>query len=150
MKEKKKPFEALTASEKSNSQSASEVSHNVSDAEQNHFDRIEAESKDKQVSSPWMREGSDKPPVARNRQAGAMTKGKLLTTPSRMLKLILPLTTRDANEDRKDVEPLALLVHPQQPLSYLERLIQSEIPYLQDGERDRIPSVTFRAEDQQE
>lgn len=53
-----------------------------------------------------------------------MTKGKLLTTPSRMLKLILPLTTRDANDDRKDVEPLALLVHPQQPLSYLERLIQ--------------------------
>lgn len=77
-----------------------------------------------------------------------MTKGKLLTTPSRMLKLILPLTTRDANYDRKDVEPLALLVHPQQPLSYLERLIQSELPVLkQEGKAERIPSVTFRAED---
>lgn len=73
--------------------------------------------------------------------------GKLLTTPSRMLKLILPLTTRDHNDDRKDVEPLALLVHPQQPLSYLERLIQSELPMIKDGEKDRIPNVYFKAED---
>lgn len=58
-----------------------------------------------------------------------------------MLKLILPLTTRDFNNDRKDVEPLALLVHPQQPLSYLERLIQSELPTIRDGDRERIPSV---------
>ena len=76
-----------------------------------------------------------------------MTKGKLLTTPSRMLKLILPLTTRDANKDRKDVEPLALLVHPQQPLSYLERLVQSELPVIKDGDQERIPGVTFRAQD---
>jgi calcium uniporter protein, mitochondrial len=77
-----------------------------------------------------------------------MTKGKLLTTPSRMLKLILPLTTKDYNEDRKDVEPLALLVHPQQPLSYLERLIQSELPVLRNKDgKERIPSVYFRAED---
>src|SRR3954454_14885086 len=54
--------------------------------------------------------------------------GKLLTTPARLLKLVLPLTTVDVNSDRKDVAPLALLVHPQQPLSYLERLIQSELP----------------------
>jgi len=73
--------------------------------------------------------------------------GKLLTTPSRMLKLILPLTTKDMNSDRKDVEPLALLVHPQQPLSYLERLIQAELPTLKDEQgRERIPSVYFRAE----
>ena len=65
-----------------------------------------------------------------------------------MLKLILPLTTRDANTDRKDVEPLALLVHPQQPLSYLERLIQSELPMLKDQDgRERTPAVYFRAED---
>lgn len=77
-----------------------------------------------------------------------MTKGKLLTTPSRMLKLILPLTTRDTNSDRKDVEPLALLVHPQQPLSYLERLIQAELPTFTDKSgRERIPNVYFRAED---
>lgn len=100
------------------------------------------------MRSPWMRDGSEKPPVARQRSAGAMTKGKLLTTPSRMLKLILPLTTRDANNDRKDVEPLALLVHPQQPLSYLERLIQSELPVLkEDDGKEKVPSVIFRAED---
>lgn len=65
-----------------------------------------------------------------------------------MLKLILPLTTSDVNTDRKDVEPLALLVHPQQPLSYLERLIQAELPTIKtkDG-KERIPNVYFRAED---
>ena len=74
--------------------------------------------------------------------------GKLLTTPSRLLKLILPLTTIDHNSDRKDVEPLALLVHPQQPLSYLERLIQSELPSIKDKHgNDKIPAVYFRAED---
>lgn len=74
--------------------------------------------------------------------------GKLLTTPSRMLKMILPLTTQDTNSDRKDIEPLALLVHPQQPISYLERLIQAELPTIKDKEgRDRPPQVFFRAED---
>ena len=132
------------------SQNAADVSQEVQPEERNHFDRIEEESKTKQMRSPWMREGSDKPPVARLRSAGAMTKGKLLTTPSRMLKLILPLTTRDANKDRKDVEPLALLVHPQQPLSYLERLIQSELPLMKDGEKEKPPTVIFRAEDSSE
>lgn len=65
-----------------------------------------------------------------------------------MLKLVLPLTTKDANTDRKDVEPLALLIHPQQPLSYLERLIQSELPMLEDKDgRSKVPAVWFRAED---
>lgn len=49
------------------------------------------------------------------------------------------------------VEPLALLIHPQQPLSYLERLIQAEIPPLQVRGREKLPDITFRAEaDQQE
>lgn len=75
-------------------------------------------------------------------------KGKLLTTPSRLLKLIIPLTTLDKNSDRKDVEPLALLVHPQQPLSYLERLIQSELPSIKNEKGDeKIPKVHFKAED---
>jgi hypothetical protein len=65
-----------------------------------------------------------------------------------MLKLIVPLTTRDHNQDRKDVQPLALLVHPQQPLSYLERLIQSELPTIVDKDgKERIPNVYFRAQD---
>lgn len=62
-----------------------------------------------------------------------------------MLKLILPLTKPDSD---KSIEPLALLVHPQQPLSYLERLIQSELATIKDkAGREKIPSVTFRALD---
>lgn len=68
-----------------------------------------------------------------------------------MLKLIIPLTTIDRNSDRKDIEPLALLVHPQQPLSYLERLIQSELPLIKSAKGDeKIPAVHFRAEDSQQ
>ena len=56
------------------------------------------------------------------------------------------MTTVDANSDRKDVAPLALLVHPQQPLSYLERLVQAELPTItNDKGENRIPGVTFRA-----
>jgi hypothetical protein len=37
-------------------------------------------------------------------------------------------------------------VHPQQPLSYLERLIQSELPTIRDKDgKERIPKITFRA-----
>lgn len=72
--------------------------------------------------------------------------GKLLTTPSRLLKLVLPLSTVDINSDRKDVAPLALLVHPSQPLSYLTRLIQSELPSIKSSKGDdRVPDVSFRA-----
>lgn len=54
----------------------------------------------------------------------------------------------DKNSDRKDIEPLALLVHPQQPLSYLERLIQSELPMIKTAKgEDKVPDVYFRAED---
>ncbi|KAH9217139.1 hypothetical protein DL95DRAFT_362395 [Leptodontidium sp. 2 PMI_412] len=112
------------------------------------IDNAIGKAKELQARTPWHREGSDQPPVKRNRSAGAMTKGKLLTTPSRLLKLILPLTTEDKNTDRKDIEPLALLVHPQQPLSYLERLIQSELPMIKgkDG-KEKVAQVYFRAED---
>jgi hypothetical protein len=62
--------------------------------------------------------------------------------------LILPLTKADENEDRVNVEPLALLVHPQQPLSYLERLIQSELPLIKNEKgEEKVPAVFFRAED---
>ena len=36
----------------------------------------EKQEKEKQVRTPWHRQGSDVPPVARPRSAGAMTKGK--------------------------------------------------------------------------
>lgn len=75
-----------------------------------------------------------------------MNQGKLLTTPSRLLKLVLPLSTVDINSDRKDIAPLALLVHPSQPLSYLTRLIQSEIPTIKSEKGDsKVPDVSFRA-----
>ena len=39
-------------------------------------------------------------------------------------------------------------MHPQQPLSYLERLIQSELPTIKNEKgEDKIPAVHFRAED---
>ncbi|KAI1620343.1 hypothetical protein EDD37DRAFT_569603 [Exophiala viscosa] len=107
---------------------------------------IATEANEKQIRAPWHRQGAEEPPVRKQRSAGAMTKGKLLTTPSRLLKLVLPLTTLDHNSDRKDVAPLALLVHPQQPLSYLERLIQAELPTITTDKGDsRVPSVSFRA-----
>ncbi|GKZ30730.1 hypothetical protein AbraIFM66950_010073 [Aspergillus brasiliensis] len=75
----------------------------------------------------------------------AMTKGKLLTTPSRLFKLLIPLSTGYQGE-HKDIEPIAILVHPQQPLSHLERLIQSEVPSIktEDGQT-RPPTVSFVA-----
>ena len=46
---------------------------------------------------------------------------------------------------------MALLVHPQQPLSYLERLIQSELPTITTETGDeKIPAVYFKAEDSQQ
>ncbi|OAK96322.1 hypothetical protein IQ06DRAFT_229984 [Phaeosphaeriaceae sp. SRC1lsM3a] len=133
----------------SNARPASQLNNDITQEEKDHFAKLLAEDKGKQIRTPWHREGSDQPPVARQRSAGAMTKaGKLLTTPSRMLKIILPLVTTDKNSDRKDVQPLALLVHPQQPISYLERLIQAELPMIKDKDgKDRIPNVYFRAED---
>lgn len=131
-----------------------ELSQTVTEEEKEHYSQSVEESKKAQMRSPWVREGSDTPPAEAMEKADKEEKkkegketdarGKLLTTPSRMLKLILPLT-RDVDDG---VEPLALLVHPQQPLSYLERLIQSELPPLKDEEgREKVPSVTFRAED---
>lgn len=155
------------STERKHGDAADVPTKNNSDMNQSDFEVAVAQEKDKQTRTPWHREGSNIPPVARQRSAGAMTKGldsrsialestkqalgKLLTTPSRLLKLIIPLTTLDYNSDRKDVEPLALLVHPQQPLSYLERLIQSELPSIKTAKGDeKIPAVHFRAEDSQQ
>lgn len=112
-------------------------------------DSIAGEFTQKQAKAPWHREGADMAPVERMEDPPKeMAKGKLLTTPSRLLKLILPLTALDSSKDHKYVEPLALVVHSQQPLSYLERLIQSELPFIKtkDG-KEKVPEVWFRAED---
>lgn len=96
--------------------------------------------------------------------------GKLLTTPTRLLKLVLPLpisvekdpnnnSSKDSEEthdyarsvsSNDTIQPLAILVHPQQPLSYVERLIQAELPPVLENGKEKIPNIYFRAEDAQE
>jgi len=118
-----------------------------------------------QIRRPWLREDADKPAVAKDSEGEGRqmyTQGKLLTTPTRLLKLILPLPMgvekdKDNNSSGPDygrsisandeIQPLALLIHPQQPLSYVERLIQAEIPPVMEDGKEKIPSVYFRAED---
>ncbi|OJJ44078.1 hypothetical protein ASPZODRAFT_135530 [Penicilliopsis zonata CBS 506.65] len=68
-------------------------------------------------------------------------KGKLLTTPSRLFKLIVPISSLH----KQNNEPIALLVHPQQPLSYLERLVQAEVPPIKEDGQQRPPGVSFLA-----
>ncbi|KAK7747562.1 hypothetical protein SLS62_009061 [Diatrype stigma] len=114
-----------------------------------------------QIRRPWLREGADEPPVSQDRKDmnKAMGKGTLLTTPTRLLKLVLPLPVDALHDEHgnkgefraiaqnEDIQPLALLVHPQQPLSYLERLIQAELPPVRDRHgREKVPTVYFLAE----
>lgn len=61
-----------------------DVSKSIKASEQQNLDKEEAEvedsiaqEKDKQKRAPWHREGSNIPPVARPRSAGAMTKGTM-------------------------------------------------------------------------
>jgi hypothetical protein len=61
---------------------------------------------------------------------------------------MLPL--RPQNTERLSTatnELLALLIHPRQPLSYMERLIQAEIPPLEKKGITRPRDITFRAYD---
>lgn len=79
--------------------------------------------------------------------------GQLLSTPSRLLKLVLPLhpPKLDSTDSKQPSEsppaastaPLAILAHPGQPLSYLERLISSELPPIASPSRPR--SIHFLA-----
>ncbi|KAH9908191.1 siderophore biosynthesis protein [Xylariomycetidae sp. FL2044] len=142
-----------------------ETARETNQRDQNHHEaQVKAGIEDaakRQIKRPWQREGADAPPTSQERKDmnKHMTRGKLLTTPTRLLKLILPLPV-DATHDEQgnkgefrsiahneDIQPLALLVHPHQPLSYLERLIQAELPpvYDHDG-REKMPNVYFLAE----
>ncbi|CAK7214765.1 hypothetical protein SCUCBS95973_002245 [Sporothrix curviconia] len=105
-----------------------------------------------QTKRPWHREDVDQPPADKIKDTGRQhTKGKLLTTPNRLLKLTLPLPVgmqNDKSNKDANIEPLSLFLHPQQPISYVERLIQAELPPLVDGKgRERPPNVYFWAED---
>ncbi|KAM0512904.1 hypothetical protein ACHAPE_008407 [Trichoderma viride] len=109
---------------------------------------------------PWHRLSGSKQykETSPDPSGGDESKGRVLTTPTRLLKIILPIPfhpdqdTINESEDEsyknngRKVEPLALLVHPQQPLSYLERLIQAEIPPLVVRGREKLPDIMFRAE----
>ncbi|ODA83846.1 hypothetical protein RJ55_02362 [Drechmeria coniospora] len=109
---------------------------------------------------PCMRERSNAllKATANDPTGGDETHGRLLTTPTRLLKLILPIPFHPepehieaSSEGRKEwgdkaVEPLALLIHPNQPLSYLERLIQAEMPPMRVRGREKLPEIVFRAE----
>jgi hypothetical protein len=59
----------------SNARPASELNENITQEEKDHFAKKLQEDRGKQIRTPWHREGSDTPPVARQRSAGAMTKG---------------------------------------------------------------------------
>ncbi|KAL2752395.1 hypothetical protein ACRALDRAFT_1077699 [Sodiomyces alcalophilus JCM 7366] len=150
---------------------ARDLSQKSVDEEEQDF--VESFSRRQQHSRPWHRAGgvANRLPdslLSLDPTNGDRTRGRLLTTPTRLLKLILPLPFRVANgkssdregqgesrnsqkkkdkdDDEDSIEPLALLVHPQQPLSYLERLIQAELPPIYVDRRERLPEVVFRAE----
>ncbi|KAI1421753.1 siderophore biosynthesis protein [Xylaria sp. FL1777] len=142
-------------------ETARETNKRDQDAHEEEIETSIQEATKQQIKRPWQREGADLPPIDQSRRSmnKTMTKGKLLTTPTRLLKLILPLPV-DATHDEKgnkgefralaqneDIQPLALLVHPQQPLSYLERLIQAELPAVHDRDgHEKMPSIHFLAE----
>jgi hypothetical protein len=64
-------------SEATYGQPAEDLHQKVTKEEISHYDKVVAEDKGKQIRTPWHREGSDTPPVSRQRSAGAMTKGVL-------------------------------------------------------------------------
>lgn len=71
----------------SQGQPAANLSQEVTEEEKDHYDRVVEHSKKSQMRSPWMHEGSDKPPVARMRSAGAMVKGTDVQSFDVMLRL---------------------------------------------------------------
>lgn len=56
-------------------QKATDLNQKGIDQELNEYDQNVAEEKEKQRKAPWHREGAQDPPVRRQRDAGAMTKG---------------------------------------------------------------------------
>lgn len=94
--------QATDLQEGANAQPAHKLSQKISKEEENHYEKMLEHSKESQMRSPWMREGSDKPPVARQRSAGAMTKG-IYTSMSDIIATIM-LTRAQANSSPR---PLA-------------------------------------------
>ncbi|KAL4984940.1 hypothetical protein BDW68DRAFT_166036 [Aspergillus falconensis] len=106
--------------------------------ERNGSEEIEEDEKEEEEVT----EGLGRKTRSRDSFSNSAEKGKLLTTPSRLLKLLIPLPT----DHPKNVETIAILIHSQQPLSYLERLIQAELPMIKDDNGiQRQPGVSFIA-----
>lgn len=61
-------------------QQAKDLNQKGIDNQLHDYDAKIAADQEKQRQAPWHREGSDKPPVHTQREAGAMTKGKLTNT----------------------------------------------------------------------
>lgn len=57
-------------------QAAKDLNQKGLDDQESQFSDAIAQEKEKQTRTPWHREGSEVPPVRRDRSAGAMTKGK--------------------------------------------------------------------------
>jgi hypothetical protein len=68
----------------SQGQPAANLSQNVGKEEKDHYEKVVEHSKQSQMRAPWMREGSDKPPVARMRSAGAMVKSMMIRSSTRI------------------------------------------------------------------
>ena len=62
--------------EHSNARPANDLNNNITQEEKDHFAKKLREDKGKQIRTPWHREGSNVPPVHRQRSASAMTKGE--------------------------------------------------------------------------
>jgi calcium uniporter protein, mitochondrial len=60
------------------------LDHNITQEEKDDYNRRLMEDKGKQIRTPWHRDGSDTPPVARQRSAGAMTKGSYRSPRTRL------------------------------------------------------------------
>ncbi|KAJ2893774.1 uncharacterized protein MKZ38_008241 [Zalerion maritima] len=148
------PQSSMEKQKKDNESSPTETKAKELSRQDQKKEEVELDAKKKEHERPWHREGVDRTVVEQEEgQDDGSSRGKLLTTPTRLLKLILPLPTRvdlADNEKATDekLEPLALLVHPHQPLSYIERLLQAELPPLKDSHgREKVPDIYFRAED---
>ena len=88
--------------ENSNARPASELNNNITQEEKDDFARKLQEDKGKQIRTPWHREGSDIPPVARQRSAGAMTKGGVLAAVSISQTDVNRQATHDALTNAQD------------------------------------------------
>jgi calcium uniporter protein, mitochondrial len=154
---------------------AEQLSQQITPAEKAAYRDAVKTQRTKQARAPWLRAGAEVPPVDKVPSSGdkgqenegkdksesdpermVVARGKLLTTPSRLLKLVVPLGSiaekhkqleKDGKDGDEGLEPLALLIHPEQPLSYLERLLQAEMPMVGEKGKEHVPEVSFRAPD---